>query len=56
MMLELLTSCENSMEYEEMLLNVIAALTNLTFYSCQVSNPHRLPFHRSPMICDELFF
>ncbi len=37
MMLELLTSCENSMEYEEMLLNVIAALTNLTFYSCQVS-------------------
>lgn len=25
------------LEYEELLLNVIAALTNLTFYSCQVS-------------------
>lgn len=27
--------CDQSMEHEEMLLNVIAALTNLTFYTCQ---------------------
>jgi hypothetical protein len=34
---ELLTVCDDSIEQEEMLLNVIAALTNLTYYSCQVS-------------------
>ncbi len=27
--------CDQSMEHEEMLLNVVAALTNLTFYTCQ---------------------
>lgn len=35
-MLELLTICDQSLEQEEMLLNVVAALTNLTYYSCQV--------------------
>jgi hypothetical protein len=34
---ELLSICDDSMEQEEMLLNVVAALTNLTYYSCQVS-------------------
>jgi hypothetical protein len=34
-LLDLLTICDSSVEHEEMLLNVVAALTNLTFYSCQ---------------------
>eukprot|EP01040_Poterioochromonas_malhamensis_P008892 gene8892-9629_t len=37
-MLELLTICDQSLEQEEMLLNVVAALTNLTYYSCQYLN------------------
>ena len=35
-LMELLVVCDHSVEHEEMLLNVVAALTNLTFYSCQV--------------------
>ncbi len=40
--LELLTICDESFEQEEMLLNIVAALTNLTFYTCQVSQPSPL--------------
>lgn len=35
-LLDLLNISDTSMEHEEMVLNVVAALTNLTFYSCQV--------------------
>lgn len=37
LLVELLTTIQNTPEYEEILLNVVATSTNFTFYACQAS-------------------